>query len=879
MSRQSCFVTVAVLVATASWGQSATARALDTRTIEPQPLAQALDAWARQTGLQLIYGTDILKGRQSAGAPAGLRPRDALAKILEGSGLNVTWLNDRTVAIVSPAPTTSGSAIASTAAQLSETSDNADGNTSQGPSLWDRFRLAQTDQGPTAAVSSTTGSSSASSEGTVQLEEVIVTAEKKSERLQDVPVPLTVLDAEKLAENNQNRLQDYFAQVPGLNLGAGSIGGGTQTLAIRGVTTGIGGNPTVAMTIDDVPFGSSTNLGSGQSLYPDIDPGDLTHVEVLRGPQGTLYGASTIGGLIKLVTADPSAEGLSGRVQLLGNDVRGGEFGYGVRGEINVPLSDTLAVRASGFTRRDPGYIENVTTGQRDNNQSDVSGGLLSALWRPSDVVSLKLSALYQNTAGGGDGQVDVSSALQPVWGDLKEARLPGTGRYSSEAQLYTATLRAKISSLDFVSISGYGVNKYSESIDFSGEFGGTGSTTTSESLHDVAGAAEGIYEETQKYTQEFRLSSAINQTLEWLAGAYYTHEYTRANSPITANNATTGSSGGLIEDFNYPTTLTEYALFGDLTVHFTDRFDVQLGGRTSQNRQVYNETDSGPETPIYYFGAPSPFVNQTERTSGNAFTYLLTPRFKISPDLMAYARFTSGYRLGGPNVNAVVGEVPVQYAPDKTNDYEFGIKADVLDHALTFDVSAYYIAWRSIQLYLLNPTTFSSYEASGGNAKSQGLELSVQARPSRGLTITAVASVNNAELTQNLPKESTAIGSAGDRLPYSSRFSGSLSVNRDIPLTGSLTGFVGGSVSYVGAREGEFPSIYVPGRFYLPSYAETDLRAGTRYASWTVNLFANNVANKRGIVGGSMTSPASSNAVVYYIQPLTTGLSITRLF
>ena len=191
---------------------------------------------------------------------------------------------------------------------------------------------------------------------------------------------LTALDAQTLVDNNQVRLQDYFATVPGLTLNAATNGNaGTQSFAIRGITTGAS-NPTVGVTIDDVPYGSSTQLANGELFVPDIDPSDLSQVEVLRGPQGTLYGASSIGGLIKFVTAVPSTDQVSGRVQVMGDDVLDGGAGYAVRGDLNVPLSDTVAIRASGFARQDPGHIENVITRATERNEANVTGGLFLLL-------------------------------------------------------------------------------------------------------------------------------------------------------------------------------------------------------------------------------------------------------------------------------------------------------------------------------------------------------------------------------------------------------------------------------------------------------------------------------------------------------------------
>ena len=696
------------------------------------------------------------------------------------------------------------------------------------------------------------------------LQEIVVTAQKKLQRLLDVPVPVSVLDTDELSANGQTRIQDYFAQVPGLSLTTNN-GGGWQTLAIRGVTTGVVANPTVGIMIDDVPFGSSTSLGNGSVLIPDIDPGDLARIEVLKGPQGTLYGADSLGGLVKFVTLDPTTDRLSGRVEVLGNHVDQGESGYTLRSMINVPLTGNLAFRASGFVRRDPGYIDNVLTNQNNSNRVNVYGGLISALWRPSDALSLKFDVLLQNTYGDGtpaiDATLDSNGYLHPIYGYQQQARLRGTEQYYTTIRLYSATVKAKIGSLDFTSITGYGDNKNLDVSDYTSLYG-----TPSDGP---------FFSRTEKLSQEFRLSSSGGRTLDWLAGAFYTHENSPIDLPSNNVDPATGAQTGLLIDYYYPSALTEYALFGDVTFHITDRLDLQIGGRESKNRQISNETDSGPLVPAYD-GFPSPFVYPTERTSGSAFTYLFTPEFKISRNFMVYARLTSGYRLGGPNLGAVVYKLPLQYAPDKTTNWELGTKGSFFDGALTLDASAYYIDWRQIQIVLTLPN--GRYNANGGNAKSQGLEFTMQARPARGLTISANASLNDARLTQNLPPESSAFGYSGERLPYSEPYSGSLSVDQEWPLVRDWVGFVGGRVNYVGAREGEFRlSLSVP-RIHFPAYTEADLRFGVRDESWVVNLFVNNVSNAQGIVGGG-GNYAQSAYNIFYVQPRTVGVSVVKSF
>jgi len=741
------------------------------------------------------------------------------------------------------------------------------------------------DQAANIRSSSATGDSSSSKETAKreELGEITVTAQKRVERLQDVPVPVTALNADSLVEHNESRLQDYFSSVPGLSLNASD--NGQQNIAIRGVTTGSGNNPTVGVVIDDVPYGSSTTIGNGNMLFPDIDPADLSQIEILRGPQGTLYGASSLGGLIKFATKDPSTDGFSGRVQVQGAGVDGGQLGYGVRGSVNVPLSDTAAVRASGYFRRDPGYIDNVLSGEKDVNRANVYGGRLAALWRPSDMFTLKLGALLQNTAGNGstsvDANVDVDGHWHPTYGDLTQARMINTNQFYTQSRLYTAVATAKFTGFDVTSISGYSINSYYNVLDDTAGLGGAAASY----FPGATGALLDYAYRTQKTSQELRFSSNSGGRLDWLVGGFFTHESTAADLPILAADRATGTPVGIIINYDYPTSLSEYAAFADLTAHFTDSFDIQFGGRESWTRQVYNETDTGVATPDFYDGNPSPYVNPTQRLKNNSFTYLATPRFRVSPDLMLYARLTSGYRLGGNNVNAIIYKVKPQYAPDKTNNYEIGIKGDLFNRALTFDASAYYIQWKDIQVTVVDPATLTYFHINGGKAKSEGVELSVQARPIEGMTITATCSFNDAKLTQNFPADAAAFAIAGDRLPYSSRYSLSVGVDQDFVRAGNWTGFAGGSFSYVGDRPGQFSVLdFYSGlpqqRLRYPGYGDLDLRLGARDDAWTINLFANNVANKRGIVGGDFSSiEPGSNAYVIYTQPRTIGMSVARSF
>jgi iron complex outermembrane receptor protein len=837
--------------------------------ISPQSLASALSEFARQSQQEILFAPDVVAQKLSSGVRGTMHPLAALKMLLQGSGLTITTTPNGAILVGAPgsAATSSGG---ERAAPLATGEDSSAQQENARGSFWDRFRLAQVDRGTTGDSSSAEKQSDQNPQndtGREKLEEIIVTAQKRVERLQDVPVPVTAISADSLVERNQLRIQDYFTSVPGLSATPGDFHG-SPYLSIRGLTTGGGFlNPTVGVVVDDVPYGSSTGLGGGFQA-PDIDPSDLAQVEVLRGPQGTLYGASTIGGLLKFVSVDPSTKGVTGRIQGGISSVYNGDgIGYNVRGAANIPLSDTSAVRASGFTRRDAGYIDDPVLGLRGVNRTDAEGGRLAALWQPSENVSLKLSALLQHTDVDGAPTVD----LQPGLGDLQHSDLPGTGPYGTRFQAYSATLTAKVGRAALTSLSGYTINSYSDTVDFTPALG-----AVTQGRFGVPGTPLHDSNETKKFTQEIRLTAPVGQRVELMLGAFYTDEDSLLVQDILVGDAT----GAVINLWSHSAPVTayeEYAAFANLTFNITDRFDVQIGGRESQNRQTYKNTIVGPYGPVFLRLPSNPYVYPDVTTKENSFTYLLTPRLKVSPDLMVYARLASGYRPGGPNPNAVTVGLPTFFKPDQTQNYEIGIKGQVLERVLSFDASLYYIDWKDVQLNLTDPVSRVGYRFNAGSAKSQGVELSVESRPLTGLTIAGWAAWNHAVLGEDLPPTSTsARGLSGDRLPYSARWSGNLSVDQEFPLTSSVIGFAGGSFSYVGDRKGVFRSVAL--RQTFPAYTQVDLRAGVRHDSWTVNAFITNVADKRGVLtGGLGTSP---NPLAFnYIQPRTAGLALSKTF
>lgn len=727
--------------------------------------------------------------------------------------------------------------------------------------------------GLVAAVASTSmahGQEDRSAAGGGLNSDIIVTAQKREERLQDVPVPVSAVTADTLLEQNQLKAQDFFSSVPGLNL---QFQNNRANLSIRGITTGPAtGNPVVGYTIDDVPYGSSAGLAGLFGSAPDLDPSELARIEVLRGPQGTLYGASSMGGLVKYVTVDPSTREFSGTIGGGLNSIRGSgdDIGYNLRGAVNVPISPSLAVRASAFTREDPGYLDNIVTGRRNVNKVRVSGGRLSALWKPSSDFSLKLSALIQDRKIFGSANVDSST------GSLyQQTDQFGTGPSRWKNQAYSAVLTASIGNSELTALTGYSINDNYDTVDFSAA-PLTGLWPDVYPNPQVAAWATTLRQEyrVKKFSQEVRVATPITDSIDWIVGGFFTHEATKYAIITYATDASNGDVYGLPIVWRDNLTFKEYAGFTNLTVQLSDRFDLQGGLRYSENRQLLNHRE------FTFFGPPDGLFSNP-RSKGHALTYHFTPRFKISPDHMIYGRIATGYRPGGPNATCDVG-IPCSYRPDKTVNYEIGAKGDLLDRSLSYDLSFYLIDWKDIQVTQVAPSGTFNYNANANRARSRGIEASFEAHPAEGLTLTAWGAYTDATLREDFTTLSAVYAAKGDRLPYSSRWSGRASANQEFPLGGDVTAFANIAVSYVGLRKGEFvPSAAQAAlRQTYPAYTQFDLNGGIKGESWRVNLFVQNLTDKRGVTGGGFNNQTTFNPLWFnYTQPRTIGINVEKRF
>ncbi|MEP6885925.1 MAG: TonB-dependent receptor [Gammaproteobacteria bacterium] len=700
-----------------------------------------------------------------------------------------------------------------------------------------------------------------SSEST--LTTIIVTAEKRAEPLKDVPMSVSAISGGTLDDLQARQFTDYAALVPGLSVASSQPG--LTRLTLRGQNAG-GVGSTVGVYVDETPFGSSTALLNGSVNTGDFDTWDMQRIEVLRGPQGTLYGANTEGGLLKFVTNAPVLGSFSGAAEVAGESVDHGGNGGAVHATLNLPLGDKVAFRISGFGQDAPGYVDDPSRGVKDVNEGHKSGGRASLLAVPSDNLSIRLTASTQQSKYDGTNVVDVDPAtLRPLHGDLTQERLfsePSNFKYSN----YNATVDWNAGPVRLLSSTSYGILKTDTDNDLSPLYGGLAGAlfggTPGALLDDNVGL--------KKFTQEIRLTSAASDFLEWQVGGYYTRETGEINEHLNGVALVGGATLGLIEQPVIDSTYKESAGFGDVTFHFNKQFDIQVGGRYSHNQQTATQTTIF--NPL--FAIPTQIVNG--ESSGNIVTYSVAPRWHVDANTMVYARVASGYRPGGPNVipPSAPPTVEGQYGADKTTSVELGVKSTLLDGILSLDLSAFHVDWKNIQLFEV--VDGFGINGNGGTARSQGLEWTLGYLPVHGLTFQWTGAYTDAKLTSDAPALDAA---SGDRLPYAPKWGTSVDGEYDWNLFADFKGFVGATWSYVGSRASDFSSSVAtpPGQLDLPSYNTTAIRLGVDNGKYRVSLYGKNLSDSRGIT--NFLGSGSPYPQVTVIQPRTVGVALSAKF
>ena len=682
--------------------------------------------------------------------------------------------------------------------------------------------------------------------------EVVVTANKRAEKLKDVAQEVTSISGNALALQQAAHFEDYVTLVPGFNLVSAQTG--QSRLVLDGVNAG-GDSATVATYVDETPYGSATGLANGGVLAPDLDTFDVNRVEVLRGPQGTLYGASSLGGVLKFITNAPDPSRLSAKVEVDGENTDHGGDGGSVKAVVNLPLGDKVAIRASGFDTESAGYIDDPLRGAKNINETRFNGGRFGIYLQPTEKLTIRLTAAAQNINSNGDSVEDVNPAnLQTLYGPLTQSRTfaqPNDITY----RIYNGTADYDFGFADLLSSTSFGVLHQSTDEDATALFG------------IPAGILEQI--EQQKFTQEIRLTSKP-QKLEWLVGGFFTRERNELNQDLgevdPAHPPAFAVDG--LEFVALDSVYSEYAAFANIDYHFTDRFDLSVGGRYSENRQSVGQVTSGLLV--------GPAFNAPGSSSEGVFTFAVAPKYKVNDDVTIYARVSKGYRPGGPNALSpgAPAAVPRTFQSDTLIDYQAGVKADLLDKTVSVDASVFYIDWSRIQL--LADVSGFGVNANGGAARSQGAEGSVAFTPFAGLNLSANLAYTDATLRSDTGP--LLGGVSGDPLPYSAKWSGSVNADYSHAIAGDLHGFIGGSLRYEGDRKSDFdPNI---GQIALPSYVSLDLHTGVDWKNYRVELYAKNLNDARGILSLTGFGATPNGAVMAGVErPRTIGLSLSAKY
>ncbi|HEY0435413.1 MAG TPA: TonB-dependent receptor, partial [Phenylobacterium sp.] len=576
---------------------------------------------------------------------------------------------------------------------------------------------------------------------------------------------------------------------------------------------------------------------------------------------------SSLGGLLKFVSNAPDPSGFSGRIEADGDTTESGSTGGSIKGVVNAPLSAQAAVRASAYYSRQPGYIDDPGRNARNVNGATFSGARLSALFRPSDKFTVRLSAVGQQITSHGTSVEDVNRlTLSPVRGDLTQSRTFSAPN-KVDYRIYNMTADYDLGFASLLSATSYGTLRQTGNGDATAQLGPTLTAIFKQPLG--AGVTQDLRQ--KKFTQEVRLSSPAQQ-FEWLVGAFHTREKNSLDQNLSGISLTNppqvvAGFGGL-QVVALPTVYDEYAGFANADYHITDRFDVSFGGRFSHNKQSSTQFSSGPLA-----GPAAVFQGSS---SEDVFTFAVAPKYKLSDDATIYARIAKGYRPGGPNALSPLAPaaVPRTFQSDSIIDYEAGIKADLAEHRVAVELTAFYIDWSSIQL-LVRVGNFG-VNSNGGGAESKGLEGSFTFVPTEGLTLSA----NGAYIDANLTSDTGVLlgGHSGDRLPYSSPISGSLSADYRTALGNDTSLFLGGSVRFTGRRRSDFNATF--GQTSLPSYTSVDLHAGLDKGNLRVEAYVKNLSDERGILFlGGIGSTPNGAVQAGLIRPRTIGLTLSASY
>jgi iron complex outermembrane receptor protein len=702
------------------------------------------------------------------------------------------------------------------------------------------------------------------------LTEIIVTATRRAERLQDVPMSITALSGEELTRRGASDVNDIIANSPGLANPAQGLGAQTN-LIIRGVATGAGptnSQATVSFMLDDI------DLNPGVATFGNANPKivDVQQVEILRGPQGTLFGAGSLSGVVRYISNKPDLENYSGAVEATGSSTDHGGTSEDISGVLNAPLIEgKLGARLVAYYDNDTGWVDDAVRGLSNVNDAHTYGARFSLSAKPTDELSVNFTAMddrshelgssatfYFPQPGLPDYRTEqpyysVATAIldthiynllttwTPTWGTLTS-----TTNYFDRFVNVTADLGAVIPAFG---------------LPFTGEFASAPSFSPS-TIHDIS--------------QEFRFDSPQMGPVRFTTGAFYQRIASDPNQSITSNSPV----APLLANGNIHTVQWQAALYGSGTYTLADRIDFTAGVRVSKDVVHFSTLESG-----LLAGANS---------IGGEVDKPVTPRaaitFRQTNDLTWYVQAAKGYRVGGPNTTAGNEASLISYRPDSLWNYELGNKARLLDGRLNLNTSVYDIEWSNMQVGLITPQGFD-YIGNGGKARIYGLEEEITLRATRWLELGGTVSADHAATTSAAAISRVSFGAfgpapelepnaattngvlSGYRLPGSPELQGSLYGEARFSLL-KYEAFVRLSGQYVGSAYTDFDSQGLK----FGDYTVGNLRAGMKFPHLDVTAFVDNFANSSGLTSAQDLSQFYV-PTGYRVRPRTVGLTLRSSF
>ena len=700
--------------------------------------------------------------------------------------------------------------------------------------------------------------------GTSALEEVVVTATKRSADLQDLPLSMTALSAKTLERSGELTFEDYATKIPNLTYAAGfGVIDGHQ-IAIRGVQ----GVDTVGFYIDDLP------------VPPTMDPRvvDLQRIEVLRGPQGTLYGARSEGGTVRLITQEPDPDNFSARTHALGNSIEGGEHGYQVDAAVNIPiLPGQLAARFSGYDGADGAFIERTFPDSSNPSiihglpvaRNDVSGGMAALLWQVTSDLTIRPILMTQSSTLNGWPLSDVSPDA------LRQTRPFDIAEPAHDRWTYGGVAVNLVTSLGKITSASSWFSRRADETEDGSDFVAYVLGTP------LLPAALITTKPSHRFVEELRFTSTFPGAWQLTGGVYWLREQDNYNQILNVPGINAASGGAFGTDLVYgapgPGFTHETAGFGELTYRIDPHWSLTAGARYTELTQSRFFYESGIA------------VSGSNNGGGTESEDLVTPKaviqYEHSPDSSVYALASKGFRPGNGQVAPPVslcegdysaaGLTPQQlskYASDNLWNYEVGTKNRFFDRRLALNASLFWIDWKNLQQASFFSCGFA-YTFNAGAARSRGGELELSAVPLDHFNVTVGVGYTDAVITQSSPTSQTPVGTPVQQIaPWTVSASGDYAV----PIAATLEGFGRVDSSYTDHSWSANNDRVNPR--LRPSYSLVNLHLGVRAQRWETATFVNNIGNTHANLGDDISEVGEvpGRPRIYVNPPRSVGLEAT---